>query len=143
MAPHAVVPSESFWWRNIFSLVDAYKAITICELGSGHTILLWSDLWHQQRLENQFPRLLSFPKDKLQSVIDFCNMEDALHGFRGYDGVIQNIKQFLPKLRTSIHDVGMFLWNKFYYLLKHESTFKNQEDWCSVYQICSLLYFLR
>jgi hypothetical protein len=41
--PHAVVPSGSFWWRNICTLTDAYRAITKYEVGNGTSILFWSD----------------------------------------------------------------------------------------------------
>ena len=63
--PHAVVDSGSFWWRGVFALSDAYSQITKCEVGNGHSILFWSDLWLTEKLEEKFPRLFSHAIDRL------------------------------------------------------------------------------
>jgi hypothetical protein len=103
LVPHAVSPIGSFWWRNVFSLADSYRAITKCSLGNGTSVLLWSDLWHTHRLEDQFPRLMSFAKDKLQSVQEFLAMENALNGF--HLPLSAEAHQELQQLQTLMHSV--------------------------------------
>jgi hypothetical protein len=98
LVPHVFGPIGSFWWRNVLSLADTYRVVTKCSLGSGNTVLLWSDLWHTHRLENQFPRLMSFAKDKLQSVQEFSAMENYLHGF--YLPLSAEAHQKLQQLQT-------------------------------------------
>jgi hypothetical protein len=78
---HAVVPSGSFWWRNICTLTDAYRAITKCEVGNGTSVLFWSDNWQEQQLQTSFPRLFSFAKDKLQSVCEFMQPDNPIDNF--------------------------------------------------------------
>ena len=41
--PHAQTVKGSFWWRDIFSLVDKYRSITSCTVGNGSSILFWKD----------------------------------------------------------------------------------------------------
>jgi hypothetical protein len=79
--PHATVLVGSFWWRDVFSLVDQYRAVTKCKIGNGESILFWADKWKEDTLDGRFSRLFSFAKDKLQSVKDFCNLEDIIDGF--------------------------------------------------------------
>jgi hypothetical protein len=79
--PHATVLVGSFWWRDVFSLVDQYRVVTTCKIGSGESILFWDDKWKGETMAVRFPRLFSFTKDKLQSVKDFCDMEDLTDGF--------------------------------------------------------------
>lgn len=60
---------------------DAYRAITKCEVGAGHSILFWSDLWLIEKLEDKFPRLYSFALDKLQSISQFVLAADWITAF--------------------------------------------------------------
>jgi hypothetical protein len=71
VAPHAVVLSGSSWWKNIISLADDYRAICSVNVGNGSFALFWSDSWKNQLLDNSFPRLFSFVRDKLQLVKSF------------------------------------------------------------------------
>jgi hypothetical protein len=41
--PHAKSKRGSFWWGDIFSLVDDYRSISQCKLGNGSTVLFWKD----------------------------------------------------------------------------------------------------
>ena len=79
--PHAIITSGSFWCRAMFSLSDAYRAITKCVLGNGVSILFWSDNWLQSKMEDRFPRLFSYAIDKLQSVAEFMGGDNALQWF--------------------------------------------------------------
>ena len=38
--PHAKPTRGSFWWRDVFSLMDIYRGITKCMPAAGDTILL-------------------------------------------------------------------------------------------------------
>ena len=63
-------------------LADGYRQITKCEVGNGSSILFWSDNWKSQLLQDSYPSLFSFAKDKLCSVkkaLDSTDLEDAFH----------------------------------------------------------------
>jgi hypothetical protein len=62
-------------------LSDQYRVLTKCEVGNGSSVLFWSDLWKEQVLANQFDRLFSFAKDKLQSIKGFMGADSLLHHF--------------------------------------------------------------
>jgi hypothetical protein len=81
VVPHVVVLAGSFWWKSIISMSDEYRSITKCEVGNGSSVLFWSDLWKDDLLDTNFPRLFSFAKDKLQSVKEFFEMESVLDSF--------------------------------------------------------------
>jgi hypothetical protein len=67
--PHAKSKRGSFWWRDIFSLVDEYRSITRCSFGDGSTVLFWKDFWDDgELLCEKFPRLYSFVIDEDISV---------------------------------------------------------------------------
>ena len=80
--PHAVIISGSFWWRAVFSLADTYRQHTKCIIASGVSVLFWSDLWLEQKLEVKYPRLYSFTLDKLISVKEFLGLQDKLQAFQ-------------------------------------------------------------
>jgi hypothetical protein len=48
-APHAQTRRGSFWWRDVFSLIDIYMSITLCKIGGGGTVLFWKDFGRGQR----------------------------------------------------------------------------------------------
>jgi hypothetical protein len=43
--PHAGKLSGSFWWRDIFKLVDDFRAISHIRPGRGDSIIFWYDKW--------------------------------------------------------------------------------------------------
>jgi hypothetical protein len=45
---HAQTRRGSFWWRDVFSLIDIYMRITLCKIGGGGTVLFWKDFWQGQ-----------------------------------------------------------------------------------------------
>jgi hypothetical protein len=71
--PHASKDRGSFWWRDLLKLCDTYRGIAKCSIGDGSTVLFWSDIWNDLLLQDKFPRLFSFAKDKLISVATFFN----------------------------------------------------------------------
>jgi hypothetical protein len=81
VVPHAVVLSGSSWWNNIISLADDYRAVSSIKVGNGSSALFWSDSWKNQLLDNSFPRLFSFFRDKLQSVKEFLEKVSMLDNF--------------------------------------------------------------
>jgi hypothetical protein len=63
-------------------LCDTYRGIAKCSIGDGSTVLFWSDIWNDLLLQDKFPRLFSFAKDKLISVATFFNttqMSELFH----------------------------------------------------------------
>jgi hypothetical protein len=76
-APHAQSSRGSFWWRDIFSLVDIYRSITISQIGNGESTLFWKDFWtNGATLCNQFPRLFSFARSEDTAVAEFALTTD-------------------------------------------------------------------
>ena len=79
--PHAVTICGSFWWRNVMKLMDIYRQVTHCKLGNGEIILFWSDNWKDLVIDERFPRLFSFVKDKLISVKEALQTTDPAQAF--------------------------------------------------------------
>jgi hypothetical protein len=80
--PHAVTVCGSFWWRSIMRMFELYRQVTHCKIGSGETILFWSDNWNNGVFDDIFPRLSSFAKDKYISVkeaLQIIDPEQAFH----------------------------------------------------------------
>ena len=100
-----VVLSGSFWWKGVFSLVDAYRSITRCEVGSGHTILFWNDLWKSKLLSALFPRLYSFARDKMISVNEFMVASEWLQNFH-LPLSIEAHDEFI-QLQLDLHDTTL------------------------------------
>lgn len=80
--PHAQSTRGSFWWWDIFNLVDDYKSITHCNVGRRDTILFWKDLWSNgDLLCDQFPWLFSFALNEDVSVAALCSTTDLASCF--------------------------------------------------------------
>jgi hypothetical protein len=80
--PHAQSKRGSFWWRDIFGLVDEYRAITQCSIGDETTILFLKDFWiNGELLCDKFPRLYSFVLDEDVSVAKMHTSEDLFSQF--------------------------------------------------------------
>jgi hypothetical protein len=43
--PHSGTAKGSFWWRDCLSLMEKFKELTTCNIGSGKSISLWTDKW--------------------------------------------------------------------------------------------------
>jgi hypothetical protein len=70
-APHASKDKGSFWWRDVLRLVDWFRGIAKCKVGDGSTVLFWEDIWNDHLLQQEYPRLYSFAKNKQVSVAHF------------------------------------------------------------------------
>jgi hypothetical protein len=79
--PHASKKRVSFWWRDILKLAGKFRGIAACKVGSGTTVLLWSDVWNEQHLQYKYPRLYSFAKNKDISVAQFLTHNTAQQQF--------------------------------------------------------------
>lgn len=73
----------SFWCRDIFSLMDIFRGITVNIPRAGDTILLWKDIWtYGNPLQDTLTRLFSFAKNEDISLAQFHNnhaLEDNFH----------------------------------------------------------------
>jgi hypothetical protein len=54
----------SFWWRDVSSLISDFKSYTDVNTGYGDTVSLWHDLWSDEPIQELFPQLFSFAKNK-------------------------------------------------------------------------------
>jgi hypothetical protein len=80
--PHAKSKRGSFWWRDIFSLVDDYRSISHCKIGNGSTVLFWKDFWaNGELLCDKYPRLFSYALNEDISVAAFASSHDAVAVF--------------------------------------------------------------
>lgn len=80
--PHAKPRCGSFWWRDIFSLMDIYRGVTSCIPGAGDTILLWKDLWDQSGvLQQTHGRLFSFAREEDISLAQFLAAPEPEQNF--------------------------------------------------------------
>jgi hypothetical protein len=75
--PHASKDRGLFWWKDLLKLCDTYKGIAKCTVGDETTVLFWLDIWNDLLLENKFPRLFSFVKNKLISVAKFLSTTES------------------------------------------------------------------
>jgi hypothetical protein len=78
--PHTNKLCGSFWWRDIFKLVDDFRAISHVRPGRGDNIIFWSDKWmfngSYEPLSVRFPRLFSYVLQPQMSIAQFCNTGD-------------------------------------------------------------------
>lgn len=66
--PHECRELGSFWWRDIMRLNIIYRRIAKCTLGDGSTVSFWDDLWTDNILSVEYPRLYSFAINNSISV---------------------------------------------------------------------------
>jgi hypothetical protein len=71
--PHATNDRGSFWWKDLLKLCDLFRGIATYQVGDGTTVLFWSDVWNNHLLQQKFPRLYSFTKNKTISVAKFLS----------------------------------------------------------------------
>jgi hypothetical protein len=116
--PHAKSKRGSFWWRDIFSLVDDYRAVTKVSVGDGSSVLFWKDFWVEgQLLCDKFPRLFSFATDEDTSVAAMHGSENLFTHFvlplsiEAYSELqeITDILQAIPFQQNSL-DQRSFVW---------------------------------
>jgi hypothetical protein len=83
--PHATKLCGSFWWRDVFKLVEDFRALSSVKLGRGDSIIFWSDKWKFNdclvTLLERFPRLFSYALDQHISVADYYEAVDRINLF--------------------------------------------------------------
>jgi hypothetical protein len=72
----------SFWWRGVLKLLNTYKGITQAHLGSGDTILFWSDLWNGRILKQAYQQLFSFAINENATIQTVMEQDDLQSLFR-------------------------------------------------------------
>jgi hypothetical protein len=55
----------------VLKLVDWFRGIAKCKVGNETTVLFWEDVWNDHLLQQRFPRLYSFAKNKNIYVAQF------------------------------------------------------------------------
>jgi hypothetical protein len=96
--PHAAKVCGSYWWRDLIRLMDQYRSFATPHVGTGETVLFWSDEWEVDGsttpLSQRFAHLFSFAKDDKISVRDMVMLRDRTKEFhlplsgRAYDEFI-------------------------------------------------------
>lgn len=108
----------SFWWKDVIKLCDLYRGIAICTVGNGSTVLFWNDIWNDRLLEQSFPRLYTYAKNKNISVANFINHQDPSKHFhlplssqahQDYLQLLQVI-QGAQTLNEGHQDVWLYQW---------------------------------
>jgi hypothetical protein len=80
--PHAMSKRGSFWWKDIFSLIEDYRSISFCKIHSGTSVLFWKDFWVKgDLLCHRFPRLFSYATNEDASVHAMIQMTNLQEGF--------------------------------------------------------------
>jgi hypothetical protein len=46
LVPYATKLCGSFWWRDVFKLVEDFRAISSVKPGIGDSIIFWYDKWN-------------------------------------------------------------------------------------------------
>jgi hypothetical protein len=117
-APHAQSPRGSFWWRDIFSLVNDYRSITTIQIGNGQSSLFWKDFWSNgHNLCDQFPQLYSFALNEDVTVADMAIVPDLSSFFalpmsvEAHDELMQVHVLLDGILQVDGHeDIRSFVW---------------------------------
>jgi hypothetical protein len=128
--PHASKDKRSFWWRDVLRLVDWFRGIAKCKVGDETTVLFWEDIRNDHLLQQKFPILYSFAKNKQVSVVQFLvnnDIDSQFHvllsdqAFQEY----QQLQQLLQHNQTTVDqkDSWHYIWgnsiytsSKFYHL---------------------------
>jgi hypothetical protein len=80
--PQATKEKGSFCWKDLLKFVDTFRSVAQCVVGDGSSVMFWSDLWNGNLLQQKFPRLYSFAKNKGISVATFLqnnNLEQQFY----------------------------------------------------------------
>lgn len=120
--PHAKSRRGSFWWPDIFSLVEDYRSVSSCQVGSGTSVLFWKDFWLEGGLLcDKFPRLFSYALDEDLSVSVLASAEDLSAYFALPMSVeayqeFQTVSQILAstQLVENAADQRIFVWGNNY-----------------------------
>jgi hypothetical protein len=117
-APHAQSSRGSFWWKDIFSLVNDYRSITHSKSGDGTSTLFWKDFWHKgELLCDKYPRLFSFALNEDATVADIVSVDRraslfslllSVEAFSEFGEINQIIQE--TTFDPNSHDSRSFVW---------------------------------
>jgi hypothetical protein len=79
--PHGSPETCSFWWKDVFRLVDYFRGHVVPWARDGRTILLLHDVWNNISPRFTFPCLFSFARKKDCSIQEFLANMDLEHNF--------------------------------------------------------------
>lgn len=65
----------SFWWKDIISLIDIYRAGAQCTVVNGNSVTLWEDMWNGIVRCQYFESLYNQCLYKTDSVKSFAQRE--------------------------------------------------------------------
>jgi hypothetical protein len=75
-----VPQAGSFWWRDIFKLVNDYRDLSFVRPRRGDSFIFWSDKWmlngSSEPLSVRFPHLFSYVVQPKMSAAQFYSTED-------------------------------------------------------------------
>ena len=119
-APEAQSRRGSFWWKDVFSLVDIYRSLTTCEVGEGSSVLFWKDSWAcDELLADKWPRLFSLVEIQDCSVRKMVLHQDRSSTFslplspEAFEEYQEMQKLCLDNLPLSAsRDERAFVWGK-------------------------------
>jgi hypothetical protein len=107
----------SFWWKDVFKLVDQLRGIVACKIGDGRTARFWSDVWNDLLLQQRFPKLFSFAKNPNISVAQFLQnnqLECQLHLLLSEQAYLeyQELQQVISQIQVdeSTKDSWHYAW---------------------------------
>jgi hypothetical protein len=120
--PHTKSRRGSFWWKDIFRLVDDYRSISLCKIGNGSSVLFWKDFWVNGELMcDKYPRLFSYAQNEDISVASLVLSEDISSCFALPLSVeafqeLQEINQLVEAthIDTTATDQRVFVWGEKY-----------------------------
>jgi hypothetical protein len=120
--PHTKSRRGSFWWRDIFSLVDEYRSISQCKIGNGSSVLFWKDFWaNGEILCDKYPRLFSYALDEDVSMASLASNDDISSCFSLPLSVeafqeLQEVSQIVQAttIDDAVVDQRVFVWGDKY-----------------------------
>lgn len=100
--PQAMPTCGSFWWRDVFSLIDIYRGVTTCVPRAGDTILLWKDIWiSDEVLQVKYNHLFSFALDEDISLAKYHDNPEPASNF--HLPLSLEARQELDSLNEQLH----------------------------------------
>jgi hypothetical protein len=84
--PHTQIKRGSFWWRDVFGLINTYRSVSSVVIGDGTSTNFWKDFWNSKKgsemlLCNEYPRLFSYSLNEDISVAQFLGNNTPINLF--------------------------------------------------------------
>jgi hypothetical protein len=104
----------SFWWRYPLKLCDMYGGIAQCAIDNGSTVIFWLDIWNEHLLQQKYPMLYSYAKNKNTLVAQFLHnniIEEQFHlplSVQAYQDLHHTIQ--LIQISTEDKNKWKYIW---------------------------------